>query len=113
MNYLWKPGSNHAIFLTPDSQVDPLTPDMKNFLPFQHKNDVFVIATIEPHRIYQLDVSSGLMEFKFSTSTEHIIRSAITEELGISAGPIQIDDDRYLVAAHSRVSTRRETFFYS
>merc|ERR1712039_815090 len=41
------------------------------------------------------------------------MRNTITKQLGLSAGPIRVDDDRYLIAAHSRYITRRETFFYS
>lgn len=91
----------------------------KNFLLFDAKrpgfaHSAYAITLIYPHRVYWLDLAVGAMQHVATTRT----RLPFTEKIGLSGGPVRLDDGTLLVAAHVRRGSKpsnatRMTFFYA
>ena len=73
------------------------------------------ITLIQPHRVYRVDVRTGRMHHVATTHTDLGFR----DHVGLSGGPVRLDNGQLLVAAHVRrgpflhlVDAARATFFY-
>mmetsp|Transcript_93782 Transcript_93782/g.165351 ORF Transcript_93782/g.165351 Transcript_93782/m.165351 type:complete len:456 (-) Transcript_93782:86-1453(-) len=97
-NYIFKVGSEHALPLVYDDRIEPDNPTAKNFLFFDFGNSTFALTLISPHKVYQVNLSTGRMISAFQTS--HSLPTKY--DIGLSAGPVRIQNNSFLVVGHIR-----------
>ena len=117
--------AEHAVPLTfePSEQPERGSLRAKNFVLFEASTAyapagtgaawAFAITLISPHRVYRLDLGSGAMHHVATTHAPLPFKDAV----GLSGGPIRLDDGRLLVAGHIRRGgwdhATRMSFFYA
>ena len=103
-----------------EERPEPDQPTAKNFLFFEHGGQPYAITLVEPtHSIYALSLTTGFMYPAYSPNTSSsVLGLGFSSDIrtSLSAGPIKIDEHRFLVAGHVAkggwADAYRLTFFY-
>jgi hypothetical protein len=116
-NFLWNVDKQSVVPLFYDV-LPSETIINKNFLFFEdtESGKSLAITSISPHRIYELDLSSGYMQ-PYSQTQSDMAKFKFPGKLFLSGGPIKIPERNcYLVAGHigkGGWGGFRMTFFYT
>ncbi|MCP4727798.1 MAG: hypothetical protein GY863_22360 [bacterium] len=115
-NYLWNMNTGKVVPLFYDVLPGPELTN-KNFLFFQDGKKILVITSVSPHRIYELDMSTGYMQPYVTTTNEVMNFLGSDHRVNLSGGPVRIPHKGcYIVAGHVSKGGwggLRMTFFYT